>query len=62
MMRDSEYILDKIILDIRDNLEVVENRLVKGQIGSMEDYKYNLGMRCVLATLQNTINEFIKKG
>ena len=49
-------------LDINDNLEVVEDRLVKGTINSMESYKYALGMRYILSSLQSTINEFIKKG
>ena len=61
-MKDSEYILDKVILDIEDNLRVVENRMTNGNICSMEDYKYNLGMRHILFSLQSTINELIKKG
>ena len=61
-MRDSEHILNKIILEINDNLKVVEDKLVKGTINSMESYKYALGMRYILSSLQSTINEFIKKG
>lgn len=57
MMRDSEYILDKLIETINDNLKVVESRLIKGNILTMEEYKYNLGMRFILSTLQNDINE-----
>lgn len=56
-MRDSEYILDKLIETINDNLKVVESRLIKGNIITMEEYKYNLGMRFILSTLQNDINE-----
>lgn len=56
-MRDSEYILDKLIETIKDNLECVETRLIKGNIISMEDYKYNLGMRFILDTLQEAIDE-----
>ena len=56
-MRDSEYILDKLIETINDNLKVVESRLIKGNILTMEEYKYNLGMRFILSTLQNNINE-----
>jgi|GEM_PF-4194422 len=56
-MRDSEYILDKLIETIKNNLECVETRLIKGNIISMEDYKYNLGMRFILDTLQEAINE-----
>jgi len=56
-MRDSEYILDKLIETINDNLKVVESRLIKGNILTMEEYKYNLGMRFILSTLQNDINE-----
>ena len=57
MMRDSEYILDKLTETINDNLKVVESRLIKGNILTMEEYKYNLGMRFILSTLQNDINE-----
>ena len=56
-MRDSEYILDKLTETINDNLKVVESRLIKGNILTMEEYKYNLGMRFILSTLQNDINE-----
>jgi hypothetical protein len=56
-MRDSEYILDKLIETINDNLKVVESRLIKGNVQTMEDYRYNLGMRFILSTLQNDINE-----
>ena len=56
-MRDSEYILDKLIETINDNVKVVESRLIKGNILTMEEYKYNLGMRFILSTLQNDINE-----
>lgn len=56
-MRDSEYILDKLIETIKNNLECVETRLIKGNIISMEDYKYNLGMRFILDTLQEAIDE-----
>ena len=56
-MRDSEYILDKLTETINDNLKVVESRLVNGNICHIEDYKYNLGMRFILSTLQNDINE-----
>lgn len=57
MIRDSEYILDKLTETINDNLKVVESRLIKGNILTMEEYKYNLGMRFILSTLQNDINE-----
>jgi hypothetical protein len=56
-MRDSEYILDKLIETINDNLKVVESRMIKGNIQTMEDYRYNLGMRFILATLQEDIKE-----
>jgi len=56
-MRDSEYILDKLIETINDNLKVVESRMIKGNIQTMEDYRYNLGMRFILATLQEEIKE-----
>jgi len=56
-MRDSEYILDKLIETINDNLEVVESRMIKGNIQTMEDYRYNLGMRFILSTLQEEIKE-----
>jgi len=59
-MRDSDYILDKITLSINDTLSDVNNRLIKGHVKSMEEYKYNLGMRCVLCNLQSTINELSK--
>ena len=56
-MRDSEYILDKLIETINDNLKVVESRMIKGNIQTMEDYRYNLGMRFILSTLQEEIKE-----
>ena len=56
-MRDSEYILDKLIETINDNLEVVESRMIKGNIQTMGDYRYNLGMRFILSTLQEEIKE-----
>jgi hypothetical protein len=60
-MRDSEYILDKLIETIKNNLECVETRLIKGNIISMEDYKYNLGMRFILDTLRSTIDELSRE-
>lgn len=56
-MRDSEYILDKLSETIRTTLGSVESRLVNGNIISIEDYKYNLGMRFILHTLQTEITE-----
>jgi len=56
-MRDSEYILDKLIETINDNLKVVESRMIKGNIQTMEDYRYNLGIRFILSTLQEEIKE-----
>jgi len=56
-MRDSEYILDKLIETINDNLKVVESRMIKGNIQTMGDYRYNLGMRFILSTLQEEIKE-----
>jgi len=61
-MRDSEYILDKVVLDIAENLKVVEDKMIRGSITSMEDYKFNLGMRHILSNLQLTINDLIKRG
>jgi hypothetical protein len=59
-MKDSEYILGKVIKTIKDNLECVETRLVNGTIKSLEDYKYNLGMRYILHIMDLTINDITK--
>lgn len=60
-MRDPEYILNEVIKNIKNNLEVIENRLIGGNISSMEDYKYNLGARCTLYALYDSINEMIRE-
>ncbi len=59
-MRDSEYILDEVIRLLKVNLEVVENRLITGNIHNIEDYKYNLGLRSSLSVVQDYINDLIK--
>lgn len=44
-MKDHEYILTEINREIKESLETIENRMVSGDVASMEDYKYNLGFR-----------------
>jgi hypothetical protein len=54
-MNDSDYILSKIKTYINDGLNSVTTRLVQGNIQSMEEYKFNLGMRSSLTQLKNNI-------
>ena len=55
-MKDHEYILNEINKNIKETLESIENRLVIGGISTMEDYKFNLGIRYALTKL----DEYIK--
>ncbi len=55
-MKDHEYILNEINKNIKDTLEAIENRIVTGGISTMEDYKFNLGIRYALTKL----NDYIK--
>ena len=59
-MRDSEYILDEVIQLLKVNLDVVESKLIGGNIIDIEDYKYNLGLRRGLHVLQEYINELTR--
>lgn len=54
-MKDHEYILTEINREIKESLETIENRMVSGDVASMEDYKYNLGFRNSL----NKLKEYI---
>ena len=54
-MRNTDIILDKLVVDIKSKLDVVERRLISGNICNMEDYKYNLGMRQTLASTRDYI-------
>lgn len=54
-MKDHEYILSEINREIKESLETIENRMVSGDVSSMEDYKYNLGFRNSL----NKLKEYI---
>ena len=54
-MKDHEYILTEINREIKESLETIENRMVSGDIFSMEDYKYNLGYRNSLKKLKEYI-------
>lgn len=54
-MKDHEYILTEINREIKESLETIENRMVSGDIFSMEDYKYNLGFRNSLKKLKEYI-------
>jgi hypothetical protein len=54
-MKDHEYILSEINKNIKDTLESIENRIVSGGIITMEDYKFNLGIRYALTKLEDYI-------
>lgn len=54
-MKDHEYILTEINREIKESLETIENRMVSGDVSSMEDYKYNLGFRNSLKKLKEYI-------
>lgn len=54
-MKDHEYILSEINREIKESLETIENRMVSGDVSSMEDYKYNLGFRNSLKKLKDYI-------
>lgn len=54
-MKDHEYILSEINREIKESLETIENRMVSGDVASMEDYKYNLGFRNSLKKLKEYI-------
>lgn len=54
-MKDHEYILTEINREIKESLETIENRMVSGDVASMEDYKYNLGFRNSLKKLKEYI-------
>jgi hypothetical protein len=53
-MKDHEYILNKTTKLIKDNLEVVEGKLIGGGSHSMEDYRYNCGL--IPIVINNSIN------
>lgn len=54
-MKDHEYILSEINREIKESLETIENRMVSGDVSTMEDYKYNLGFRNSLKKLKEYI-------
>lgn len=54
-MKDHEYILSEINREIKESLDTIENRMVSGDVSSMEDYKYNLGFRNSLKKLKEYI-------
>ena len=60
-MKDHEYILNKTIDLIKDNLEVVEDKLIGSGLSSMEDYKYHCGLRYAFKAILSNINEFSKE-
>jgi|FreactcultuFSWF8_1027224.scaffolds.fasta_scaffold00899_2 hypothetical protein len=60
-MKDHEYILNKTINFIKDNLAVVEGKLIGGGLSSMEDYKYHCGLRYAFEAMLSNINEFSKE-
>lgn len=55
-MNDHEYILSEVNKFINHNLEIIENRMVTGNLSGMEDYKFHLGARDTLVKL----DEYIK--
>jgi len=60
-MKDHEYILNKTTKLIKDNLEVVEGKLIGGGLSSMEDYKYHCGLRWAFAAMLSFIEEATKE-
>lgn len=54
-MNDHEYILSEIKKHINYNLEIIENRMVTGNLSGMEDYKFHLGARQALVKLNEDI-------
>lgn len=60
-MKDHEYILNKTINFIKDNLAVAEGKLIGGGLSSMEDYKYHCGLRYAFEAILSSINEFSKE-
>lgn len=60
-MRDYEYILDKVLEEVKKNLELVEERLIKGRVSSMENYQYNFGIRTALNIVETCIEQLKKE-
>ena len=60
-MKDHEYILNKITNLIKDNLDVVEDKLIGGGLSSMEDYKYHCGLRYAFDAILCHITEAMKE-
>lgn len=60
-MLDHEYILTKTINLIKDNLKLVEDKLIGGGLSSMEDYKYHCGLRYAFDAILCHIKEAMKE-
>jgi len=60
-MKDHEYILNKVLEEVKKNLELVEGRLINGSVSSIENYKYNLGIRTALNIIEAYIEQLKKE-
>jgi len=60
-MKDHEYILNKVLEEVKKNLQLVEGRLISGSVSSIEIYKYNLGIRTALNIIEAYIEQLKKE-
>ncbi len=54
-MKDHEYILTEVNREIKESLEKIENIMLRGDVSSMEDYKFYLGERYALTKIKDYI-------
>jgi exonuclease VII large subunit len=54
-MKDYEYILTEVNKEIKESLEKIESIILRGDVSSMEDYKFYLGERYALTKIKDYI-------